>query len=265
MHDPLHPADTGAPHTLEQAMQQLAAKERAFTQFKAVHEGMLRAVSHDLRAPLRHLTSFTPLLREAVDTLSQATPGEAADEAQEFLHTMEQSARKMGAMLDALMQLSRALQQPLDLMAVDVRRVLQSCAERVQPPLQSQGWSLPAQPVWLQADSAALHAVLEVLLSNAAKFSATQPVPQVQVNLSMPTQACWRIEVCDNGVGFDASRMDTSWPPFQRMHRESDFPGVGCGLALAHTLVQRQAASLQLLSHPGQGCTAVLEWPAALQ
>ena len=225
-------------------------------QLQAAHEGLLRAVSHDLRAPLRHLTSFAPLLREAVEQLAAAAPGEAADEAREFLGTMEQSARKMGRMLERL-HLSRAAQQPLVLQAVDVGAMLHACAAPV-PAL------APAQPALLQADPSALRQVLTELLGNAAKFSAGQPQPQVQVHLFMPAPQLWHIEIRDNGVGFDAARMDTAWPPFQRMHRDSDFEGVGCGLALAHRLAQRHGAQLQLQAQPGAGCTAVLAWPAAL-
>lgn len=252
-----------APTSLQDLRAELADCQQQLAQLQAAHEGFLRAVSHDLRAPLRHLTSFAPLLRESVDTLAAATPGEAADEAQEFLGTMEQSARKMGRMLDALMQLSRAVRQPLDVQAVDVRGVLQSCAARAQPALDAAAWGLPAQPVLLQADPAALHAVLGELLGNAAKFSAGQALPQVQVSLAMPSPGLWQLSICDNGVGFASERMAHTWPPFQRMHRESDFDGVGCGLALSHALAQRMGATLQLQSQPGAGCTVVLVWPAA--
>ena len=260
---PTAPLQDAVPATLEAALAQWADGQQQLLQLQAAHEGFLRAVSHDLRAPLRHLTSFAPLLRESVETLAAATPGEAADEALEFLGTMEQSARKMGRMLDALMLLSRAARQSLDVQAVDVRGVLQSCAARTQPVVDTAAWSLPAQPVLLRADPAALHAVLSELLGNAAKFSAGQAQTRVQIDLTMPAQGLWRIALHDNGVGFDSARMASTWPPFQRMHRESDFDGVGCGLALAHTLAVRHGATLQLQSQPGAGCTAVLEWPAA--
>lgn len=236
---------------------QLAQSQQALAQLRGAHEGLLRAVSHDLRAPLRHLTSFAPLLREAVEQLASLAPGEAAEEAQEFLGTMEQSARKMGRMLERLLQLAHAIQQPLALQAVDVGAMLQACAAPVSQPH-------TAQPALLRADPAALRVVLTELLGNATKFSAGRPQPQVKVQLSMPAPQLWHIEIRDNGVGFDAARMDTAWPPFQRMHRDSDFEGVGCGLALAHRLAQRHGARLQLQAQPGEGCTAVLAWPAAL-
>jgi signal transduction histidine kinase len=241
--------------TAAELAQQLAQSQQALAQLQASHDGLLRAVSHDLRAPLRHLTSFAPLLREAVEQLAGAMPGEAADEAQEFLATMEQSARKMGRMLERLLQLAHAVKQPLALQAVDVGAMLQACAAPVQP---------LAQPAMLQADPVALRTVLTELLGNAAKFSAGRPQPQVQVQLSMPAPQLWQIAIRDNGVGFDAARMDTAWPPFQRMHRDSDFDGVGCGLALAHRLAQRHGARLQLQAQPDEGCTAVLAWPAAI-
>lgn len=235
--------------------QQLAESQQELAQLQASHEGLLRAVAHDLRAPLRHLTSFAPLLRESVEQLACAMPGDAADEALEFLTTMEQSARKMGRMLERLLQLAHAAKQPLALQAVDVGAMLQACAAPVQP---------LAQPAMLQADPVALRTVLTELLGNANKFSAGRPQPQVQVQLSMPVPQLWQIVIHDNGVGFDAARMDTAWPPFQRMHRDSDFDGVGCGLALAHQLAQRHGARLQLEAQPGKGCTAVLAWPAAV-
>ncbi|MEG2050423.1 MAG: ATP-binding protein [Comamonas sp.] len=256
-------SDDAAPATPQALRAELADCQQQLAQLQAAHEGFLRAVSHDLRAPLRHLTSFAPLLRESVEQLAAATPGEAAEEAQEFLGTMEQSARKMGRMLDALMQLSRAVRQPLDLQAVDACGVLQSCAARSLPLADTGAWELPAQPALLQADPAALHQVLSELLGNAAKFTARQAAPQVHVSLSMPVPRLWRLVIRDQGVGFESARMAPSWPPFQRMHRESDFDGVGCGLALVHALAQRHGATLQLHSHTGEGCTAVLEWPGA--
>lgn len=250
----MQPSEPVQPLDLET---QLANSQRALAQLRGAHEGLLRAVSHDLRAPLRHLTSFAPLLREAVEQLAAAAPGEAADEAREFLGTMEKSARKMGRMLERLLQLAHAIQQPLALQAVDVGAMLQDCAAPAQS-LQSN------QPALLRADPTALRMVLTELLGNATKFSAGQQRPQVKVSLSMPAPQLWHIEISDNGVGFDAARMDTAWPPFQRMHRDSDFEGVGCGLALAHRLAQRHGAQLQLQAQPGVGCTAVLAWPAAL-
>lgn len=257
------PHGAAVPSAQDTVRAELAVCQQQLAQLQDAHEGLLRAVSHDLRAPLRHLTSFAPLLRESVEQLAVAAPGEAADEAQEFLGTMEQSAHKMGRMLDALMQLSRAVRQPLDPQAVDVCGVLQSCAARSLPQADTVAWELPAQPALLHADPTALHTVLGELLGNAAKFTARQMLPQVQVSLSMPVSRWWRIAIRDQGVGFESSRMAVSWPPFQRMHRENDFAGMGCGLALVHALAQRHGASLQLHSRPGEGCTAVLEWPAA--
>ena len=238
--------------------------QRQLQQLQHSHEGFMRAVSHDLRAPLRHLTSFAPLLRESVEALAQQSHGsEAAQEALEFLGTMEQSARKMGLMLDGMLMLSRAARQPLNLQAVDVCQVIRSCSQRTLARLPVEQWLLPHEGARLQADPVALHSVVQVLLDNAVKFSARHPQPQVQVAVMPISQQGWRVAITDNGVGFDTTRMSTAWPPFQRMHRDADFEGIGCGLAHAHILLQRHGARLQLVSSPGAGCTASFDWPAA--
>ena len=86
---------------------------------RQAHDGLLHAVSHDLRAPLRHITSFAPLLRESVQALRAGTPG-ADTEAEQFLATMEQAARRMAGMIDALLLLSRVQRAPLNPGTIDL-------------------------------------------------------------------------------------------------------------------------------------------------
>ena len=228
---------------------------------KEAYEGLIRAVSHDLRAPLRHLTSFAPLLRESVEALAVQQPGSDADEAREFLGAMEQSARKMGAMLDALLQLSRAARQPMLLQDLELIPVVQSVLAEMEVPQNAVIFSLPEGVPRIHADAAAVHAMCTEIIGNAVKFSPQQL--QLRIQISQQGTGNWMLQVQDGGVGFNAQRMATSWPPFQRMHRESDFDGMGCGLSLVHTLAQRQGAKLELYSQSGEGCTARIFWPAA--
>ena len=99
---------------LTQLRAQLAARECELAALHAAQDEFLRAVSHDLRAPLRHITSYGPLVTEVLQEADGALPtGQALQEALEFLATMEQSARRMGRMLDALLALSRVARAPL--------------------------------------------------------------------------------------------------------------------------------------------------------
>ena len=104
----------------------LARRDQALADLAATQDELLRAVSHDLRAPLRHITSYGPLVRELIDeaTAAGSLTAEASEEALAFLATMDQSARRMGRMLDGLLTLSRAARAPLQPITLDVQALV---------------------------------------------------------------------------------------------------------------------------------------------
>lgn len=247
----------------------LAQCQAELAQLRASHEALLRAIAHDLRAPLRHVMSFAPLLRESVQELAQTAPAssrEAAEDAQEFAGTMEHSARRMARMLDGLTEVSRQARAPLALQAVDALALCRAVWLSLQAQhshLQVQ-WPVGGPVVLLHADEAALRSALQALLDNAAKF--TQPVasPVLRVSAALEPDARYAVlTLQDSGVGFDSSRAQQLFGLFQRMHRESEFEGVGCGLALVQTVAQRHGAQVSIAAQPQQGCTVQLRWPVA--
>jgi len=240
-----------------------AAQELAL--LRQQHEALLRAIAHDLPAPLRHIQSFAPLLQEAVQTLAAAAPQaqEAAADALEFAQFMQQGAQRMGQMVQALAELSRAARTGLTLQAVDaVALVRQLLTPLLQQYPQAQV-ELPEQPVWLLADSQSLTQVLQHLLANACKFSAPRPVLRLQAQQTADNR--WRLSLQDNGVGFEPAQAGQLFQPFARLHRESQFPGLGCGLALVQVLAMRHGAQASITAQPGQGCMVYLDWPGQNQ
>lgn len=238
-----------------------AAQELAL--LRQQHEALLRAIAHDLPAPLRHIQSFAPLLVESVQALAAAAPHaqEAAADALEFAHYMQQGAQRMGQMVQALAELSRAARTNLAPQAVDVVALCQQLLPPLRQDYPQVQWQLPPAPVWLHADSRALNQVLQQLLGNACKFSA--PAPLLHVQAEPLPDGRWRLSVQDNGVGFDPAQAGQLFQPFARLHRESQFPGLGCGLALVQVLAMRHGAQAGITARPGAGCRVHLDWPGA--
>lgn len=288
------------------------------------HESLMRAVAHDLRAPLRHVNSLAPLLHEAVQELASHTSADpaTAHEALECAAMMQSAAQRMAQMLEGLAAVSRASRAALAWQPLDAAQLVQSVAATLRgtwPSLQLR-WvdddgqagdsgveengvgknpalsnhdslNAPAGDIMLAADRQWLAQLLTALLDNACKFSAGlrgQPVPDpLPITLSarlvnsplpqplgaagVPLDAAahiapdchWRLTIADAGVGFDLRRAEHLFAPFARMHRDSDYAGVGCGLALAHTVAERHGASIHIHTAPQQGCVVQLLWPAA--
>lgn len=253
------------PQTLQEALQVLAQLQAEIARLHQTHEAWMRAVAHDLRAPLRHVVSFAPLLREAVEELAQAAPAaaDAAQDAQEFAATMEHAARKMSAMLEGMAQVSRAARTPLAIDALDWVALTLRVVQPLQAAHPQVQWQLPQGRAMVQADAASLQAAMEAALANAIKFSAGQAQPHIRVQLLPSTDGSWQWQVQDNGVGFDSQRAPSLGQLFQRMHRDAEFEGAGCGLALVQTVVQRHGGQWRVQAQPQAGCTLTLVVPAA--
>lgn len=250
----------------EDARQLRAELEEAHCQLRdaaAAQEDFLRGVSHDLRAPLRHVTSYGMLVRELLEEIDGPPPQVA--EALGFLATMDQSARRMGLMIDGLQALFRAARAPLRLEAVGVAGAVQQAraplaggeADRVVQ------WDVQAGAIAVRADAALLHQLLEQLLANALKFTRGAAPARIAVRALPGDAGRAVIEVQDNGVGFDGARAQHLFGIFQRLHREADFEGVGAGLALCEAIARRHGAAISATAAPGAGCTIRLDWPAA--
>lgn len=256
---------TTTPRSLEEAQALLQRQQQEIERLQAAHESLMRAVAHDLRAPLRHVVSFAPLLCESVEELAAAAPQavDAAEDAREFAGTMEQAARKMSLMLDGMAQVSRAARAPLNFAVVDWSALAQQVVAPWQAKHPQVQWQLPSLAAPVMADSEWLRMATQALVENAVKFSAKQAAPVVQLQVQALPTGWWQLSVQDNGAGFDDSRAQSLGELFQRMHTEKAFEGVGCGLALVSTIVQRHGARWRIQAQSEQGCTVVLEWPGA--
>lgn len=275
-----HPTPPPSPQSYEgltpdQLRELLQARDRTLAEQTAAQAAFLGAVSHDLRAPLRHVTSYGALVRELLQDALAASSALPAGGSQEdlrealgFLATMDQSARRMGQMLDGLLALDRTARAPLQLawqpltVAVDqVRTALEAEAPPASPFAPVVVWDVSPDLPALWADAALLGELLAQLLGNALKFSRTQTQPQIQVLPELAETGWVAFSVRDNGVGFDPARATRLGEVFQRLHREADFSGVGTGLTLCRQIATRHGGRLEIRAQPGAGCTVRVAWP----
>ena len=245
---------------------ELARSQQQVADLTAAQEAFLGAVSHDLRAPLRHVTSYGALVREVLGDLApEVLQSAEVQEALGFLATMDQSARRMGLMLDGLLALARAsrtLLRPEPVPLADVVREVRAALAPAQAG-RSIEWQVSSDLPVVQADPVWLRELLMQLLGNAVKFTGATAHAVVAVLPDAAPPGSVAFTVQDNGVGFDAARAGTLFGVFQRLHRETDFEGVGTGLALCRTLAERHGGLVTVTAAPGTGCTVRVQWPAA--
>lgn len=263
----LLPVDTVAPvPTLSQALERLSQCEQELKALRAGQDEWLHALSHDLRAPLRHVLSFGPLVSELLRDADM--PSDMRAEALEFLQTMDLSARRMAAMLEALLELARTARMPLRWQPVALQDLLETA--RAQALAEAGGqdrqiiWQIA--PYWptARADVALLQQALREMLSNALKFTRHVPVAHITVAVESDADGGICLSVSDNGVGFEPSRAAGLFSVFQRMHRDAEFDGMGVGLARLRAIARRHGGEAEISAAPGQGCCVRLRWPAGV-
>jgi signal transduction histidine kinase len=209
-------------------------------------EAFSYSVSHDLRAPVRHVDGFVRLLEKEL-----APPGAKVAH---YLATISAAARRMGALIDDLLTLSRTGRQSLELRRVDLGAMVRELIRELSSGAGERGvqWKIDELPE-VMADASLLRIVLHNLLSNALKYSRAQPLARIAVEARATDPGIVEITVRDNGVGFDARFKDKLFGVFQRLHREEEFEGTGIGLATARRIVHRHGHRIWAAGELGKG------------
>lgn len=228
--------------------------------WRAADHDLLRVVSHDLRAPLRHVTAFAPLLRELIDI--PEFPVQKRSEALEFLQTMEHAGQRMTLMLDATLAVYRVATASLRVESVDLRKLIQPLIDQVSAtaPTRSVEWRIGGLAC-VCADIALLRPALLALISNAWKFTKNTEQALVHLSASQDPDGQYRLCVQDNGAGFDMLHSQGLFDLFQRLHPEREFKGVGAGLALVRAVAQKHGGAVRAHASVGAGCCVEMVWP----
>jgi PAS domain S-box-containing protein len=214
-------------------------------------EAFSYSISHDLRAPLRSINGFAKVL---IEDFGPSLPPEA----QRCLNVIQKGARRMGELIDDLLEFSRLSRFALDRQAVDIRRVIREAwAElRRQDPDRSVELIIGDLPKCL-ADRRLVKQVCINLLSNARKYTRPRRDARVEIGWNQDEQQQDNVVywIRDNGVGFDQQYAGKLFGVFQRLHREEDFEGTGVGLALVHRIVQRHGGRVWAEGRLEEGAT----------
>jgi PAS domain S-box-containing protein len=211
-------------------------------------ESFSYSVSHDLRSPLRHISSFVSLLEEHLE-------GQIDDTAQKYLGTIGGSARHMSQLIDGLLAFSRLGRSAVNLTAVDFTLLVDAVVSQLAHDTQGRvvDWVIaPDLPV-VQGDALLLREVWANLLGNAFKYTRPRERARIEVGWSVDPAVGYTFSVRDNGVGFDTKYASKLFGVFQRLHRASEFEGTGIGLALTRRILERHGGSIWAESQVGQG------------
>jgi signal transduction histidine kinase len=212
-------------------------------------EAFSYSVSHDLRAPLRHITGFVELLNkrdiEALDEKSR-----------HYLQVISAAAQKMGALIDDLLAFSRMGRAEMMRTKVDLGRMVEEIIADVAEDAQGRevAWQVAPLPV-VTGDKAMLRLALVNYITNALKF--TRPVSRARIEIGAVTDHPeeTRIYIRDNGVGFDMRYRNKLFGLFQRLHGPEEFEGTGVGLANVRRIIHRHGGRTWAEGEVGGGAT----------
>ncbi len=206
------------------------------------------SVSHDLRTPLRAIDGFSRALEEDYGRHFDAN-------ARAYIERVRRATRRMGQIIDDLLQLSRLARGELRAEAVDMTALageVDAALRAAQPERDVEFEAAPG--LRATGDSRMLRLVLENLLGNAWKYTSRQP--RARIGFGMENGAgCPVFFVRDDGAGFDMAYADKLFGAFQRLHSASEFPGSGIGLATVARIVQRHGGRAWAEGAPGRGAT----------
>lgn len=229
-----------------EAFEALAAQKLAETRARFVKEieqkdkefdAFSYSVSHDLRAPLRSLDGFShALLDEYVEKLDA--------QGQDYLNRIRAAAQRMNEFIEGLVQLSRIHRVDMQRADLDLSPLAKIVIDELKRQAPERKVMIEIQEsVLANGDSPLLRLLLETLIGNAWKFTSKTPHATIEFGATKHNESSVYF-VRDNGAGFDMTYADKLFSPFQRLHKTSEFPGAGMGLATAYRIVDRHGGHI---------------------
>jgi signal transduction histidine kinase len=235
--------------------QELARRSTELESINKELEAFAYSVSHDLRAPLRHIAGYTELLqKKASSTLDEKS--------NRYLAMILDSAKRMGNLIDDLLAFSRIGRTETQKTLVSLAQLVTEALTEVRQDTEGRNisWKIGALPDFY-GDRSMLRLVLINLLSNAIKFTRTRPQAEIEIGCSDGNKGDLVVFVRDNGVGFDMKYANKLFGVFQRLHQSDAFEGTGIGLATVQRIIHRHGGKVWAESVVDGGATFYFSAP----
>lgn len=222
-------------------------------------EAFAYSVSHDLRAPLRHLDGFLSLLSKRSYALLDA-PGK------HYIDCTLEASRRMGRLIDDLLQFSRLGRSEVRKQLVALSEIVDAARKELEPETRDRviEWQIGDLPV-VEADPGMLRQVVQNLIGNALKFTRNRVTATISIENRNEADGGIVIVVRDNGAGFDMRFYDKLFNVFQRLHSEDEFEGTGIGLANVRRIVERHGGRIWAEAAVDAGAAFYFSLPAGEQ
>jgi light-regulated signal transduction histidine kinase (bacteriophytochrome) len=211
-------------------------------------EAFTYSVSHDLRAPLRHISGFSKILSEE---FGPSLPREA----QHHVDRILQGTTRMGTLVDDLLNLARVGRQELRLQVTGLNSLVDEVIAGLKPECEGRQveWKVASLP-FVECDPGLMKQVFQNLLSNALKFTRPRTLAVIEIGVA-DKEAAPAVFVRDNGVGFSMKYADKLFGVFQRLHRPEDFEGTGVGLATVQRILHKHGGRIWTEAELDRGAT----------
>ncbi|AYA91948.1 MULTISPECIES: sensor histidine kinase [Stenotrophomonas] len=250
---------------VEELNRQLEGKVAQVSEVNRELEAFSYSVSHDLRAPLRHVAGFS-------DKLSRHLGDQADDKSRHYLDVISSSARRMAALIDDLLVYSRLGRAAMRQQAVDMQSLVADTRAMLDSNLQAEAensghahqveWSIAPLPI-VVGDENMIRQVWLNLLGNAVKYSGNREPAKIRVDYQQQPDGGHQFTVSDNGAGFDMAYAGKLFGVFQRLHKASDYPGTGIGLASVRRVLTRHGGRIWAEAEPDVGAAFHFYLPPA--
>jgi len=223
---------------IESLNQELAKRSTELESINKELEAFAYSVSHDLRAPLRHMAGYTELLqKKASSGLDQKS--------NHYILMMLEAAKRMGNLIDDLLAFSRIGRAETQKTLVSLGQLVREALTEVRQDTEGRNivWKIGALPDFY-GDRSMLRLVLVNLISNAIKFTRTRPQAEIEIGSANGNGDELIVFVRDNGVGFDMKYVNKLFGVFQRLHQAHEFEGTGIGLATVQRIIHRHGGKV---------------------